>query len=296
VTDHRVHGPLDPLDSPTMVMMLTGWIDASGAAAAAMDVLVEQYGATTVITFDDDTYIDYRARRPVMELRDGVNTGLLWAVPELKRGRDRAGRDVLLLVGPEPDMAWRRFAATVAELAERLGVRRIVALGAYPFATPHTRAPRLSATSPSADVLDSVSLTRSSVDVPAGVAAAIELTAHERGIPVLGIWSQVPHYVASMSYPLATVALLDTLAEVSGLTIDVEDLRHEAVLQRQRLDQLVEGNDEHRAMLAQLERLYDDAVAADDAGGQEATGELELRSGEELAQEVERFLREQGKS
>jgi proteasome assembly chaperone (PAC2) family protein len=295
MSDHTVHEPLPAVAEPTMVMMLTGWIDASGAAAAAMDALVDQCDATTMVTFDDDVYIDYRARRPVMELRDGVNTELIWAAPALKRGRDRDGRDLLLLVGPEPDMAWHRFAATVAELAERFGVQRLVGLGAYPFAAPHTRAPRLSATSPSAEVLDDVPLLRSTVDVPAGVAAAIEHAAHERAIPTLGIWAQVPHYVASMSYPPASVALLDMLAEITGITINTDELRREAVLQRQRLDQLVDGNDEHRAMLAQLERLYDETVAAD-SSDEPATGRLEMRTGEELAQEVERFLREQGKS
>ena len=88
----------------------------------------------------------------MLELRDGVNTRLVWAVPELKVGRDVNGRDVLLLTGPEPDMAWHRFAATIADLAERFAVARMAALGAYPFAAPHTRPPHLSVTSPSAEV------------------------------------------------------------------------------------------------------------------------------------------------
>ena len=191
-------------------------------------------------------------------------------------------------------MAWHRFAATVAELAARFDVKQLVGLGAYPFAAPHTRPPRLSATSPSEDVLATVPLLRSTVDVPAGVAAAIEHAAHAHDIPTLGIWAQVPHYVASMSYPLASVALLDSLAEITGLSVDTDDLRREAVLQRQRLDQLVDGNDEHRAMVAQLERLYDD-TEVDDADRAGPIGELELRSGDELADEVERFLRDQGK-
>ena len=102
----------------------------------------------------------------------------------------------------------------------------------------------------------------SSVDVPAGMAAALEQTVHERGIPAVGIWAQVPHYVASMSYPAASVALLDGLATATGVRVEATELRRESVLQRERLDQLVEGNDEHQAMIAQFERLYD---AADDA-------------------------------
>ena len=125
--------------------------------------------------------------------------------------------------------------------------------------------------------------------MPAGVVAALEQVMHERGIPAVGLWVQVPHYVAAMSYPAASVALLDALELVTGIAVAARDLRREMVLQRERLDQLVDGNDEHREMVARLERVYDsgEPVSADDSEG------LELRSGDELAAEVERFLREQ---
>jgi hypothetical protein len=293
--DHRFVADVPALEDPVLVVMMSGWIDASGAAAAAMVTLDKETGATPLVSFDDDTYIDYRARRPMLELRDGVSTRLVWARPELKLGRDLNGRDVLLLSGPEPDMAWHRFAATVADLAEQLAVAKMAALGAYPFAAPHTRAPHLSITSPSAEVIAELPFRTSSVDVPAGMAAALEHSVWDRGIPALGIWSQVPHYVATMSYPAASVALLEGLGVATGVAIDAAELRREAVLQRERLDQLVEGNEEHEAMVAQFERLYD---AADQPGatGRPADGELELRSGDEIAGEIERFLRDQGKS
>ena len=295
MTDHRFVTEVPSLAEPVLVVMMTGWIDASGAAAASMAVLERATGATLLVEFDDDTYIDYRARRPILELRDGVNTRLVWSAPELKVGRDADGHDVLLLSGPEPDMAWHRFATTVADLAQQLGVTKMVALGAYPFAAPHTRPPHLSVTSPSADVIAGLPYRTSSVDVPAGMAAALERAVWERGIPSLGVWAQVPHYVATMSYPAASVALLEALRTVAGITVDVTDPRREAVLQRERLDQLVEGNDEHRAMVAQFERLYD-AAEQQDSMTPPADGGLQPLSGDEIAAEVERFLRDQGKS
>ena len=293
--DHRFLADVPPLEDPVLVVMMTGWIDASGAAAAAMVTLEKETSATTLVAFDDDTYIDYRARRPTLELRDGVSTRLVWATPELKVGRDLNGRDVLLLTGPEPDMAWHRFATTVADLAEGFAVVKMAALGAYPFAAPHTRAPHLSITSPSVDVIAGLPFRTSSVDVPAGMAAALEHSVADRGIPALGLWSQVPHYVATMSYPAASVALLEGLTTATGIAIDAAELRREAVLQRERLDQLVEGNEEHEAMVAQFERLYD---ASEQPGSPPPPddGGLELRTGEEIAGEIERFLRDQGKS
>jgi predicted ATP-grasp superfamily ATP-dependent carboligase len=289
--DHSFVAERPPLDEPVLVVMLTGWIDASGAAAAAMAALDKDCHATSLVAFDDDEYIDYRARRPILELRDGVNTRLEWSAPELRVGRDESGHDVLLLSGPEPDMRWHRFAGTIGDLAIELGVSKMAALGAYPFAAPHTRPPHLSATSPSPDVLTGLPFRTSSVDVPAGMAAALEHSVHERGIPAFGIWAQVPHYVASMSYPAASVALLDGLTTATGIRVDAADLRREAVLQRERLDQLIEGNEEHQAMVAQFERMYDAAEH-----GQPPEGGLELRTGDEIAAEVERFLRDQGKS
>jgi hypothetical protein len=293
MADHRFVADVPTLDEPVLVVMLTGWIDASGAAAAAMAALEKECDAHQLVEFDDDTYIDYRARRPILELRNGINSRLIWSSPGLQVGRDGGGRDVLLLSGPEPDMAWHRFATTIAELASQLGVVHMAALGAYPFATPHTRPSNLSATSPSLEVLTALPFRTSSIDVPAGMAAALELTVHDRGIPAVGIWAQVPHYVASMSYPAASVALLDGLATATGIHIDGADLRRESVLQRERLDQLVEGNEEHQAMIAQFERLYD---AADETVDGVDGGGLELRSADELGDEVERFLREQGKN
>jgi hypothetical protein len=293
VTDYRFATEVPDLHEPVLIVMLSGWIDASAAAASAMSAVETECGATPLVAFDDDVFIDYRARRPMLELRNGVNTRLVWNSPQLQVGRDPQGRDVLSLSGPEPDMAWHRFAAAIGELAGQLGVTRMVALGAYPFAAPHTRPPRLSATSPSSDALAGLPFRLNSVDVPAGMSAALERELHDRSIPSVGIWAQVPHYVASMSYPAASAALLDGLATATGITIAADDLRREAELQRQRIDQLIEANEEHQAMVAQFERMYD---AADESTDTSTTGGLELRSGDELAAEVERFLREQGKS
>lgn len=299
VSDHRFVAEIPTLHEPVLIVMMTGWIDASGAAAAAMSAIEKETDATTLVAFDDDTYIDYRARRPVLELRDGVSSRLVWSRPELRVGRDVNGHDVLLLTGPEPDMAWHRFAATVADLATQLGVTKMAALGAYPFAAPHTRPPHLSTTSPSAEIIAGLPFRTSSVDVPAGMAAALEHSVWERGIPALGVWAQVPHYVATMSYPAASVALLEGLTTATGIVVHGAELRRESVLQRERLDKLIEGNDEHRAMVTQFEHMYDaveEATASEHgADGGVIDGTLEMRTGDELAAEVERFLRDQGK-
>lgn len=286
---YTLHGDLPELERPVLVVMLHGWIDASGAAAAAMAALEAGCNSAPLATFDADTFIDYRARRPVMELREGVNTALRWSDIQLQVGTDLGGHPVLTLTGPEPDSQWRAFAAAVKELALRLGVYQMVAFGAYPFATPHTRPSRLSCSSPSADVVASVPFLKNSVDVPAGMSAVLEHALTEAGIASLGLWVQVPHYVSAMPYPAAAGALLDGLRDVTGVTVPSATLEADGAAQRARIDQLVSGNDEHSSMVAQLETAYD-AFAAE-------TGNVnpgEIPSGDELAAEFERFLRDQG--
>jgi hypothetical protein len=284
-TSLRWLAPIPELREPTMVAVLSGWIDAGGAARAAAEAIDEEAATSPIAEFDDDVYVDYRARRPIMELRDGLNSVLNWERITITLGRDQTGHDVLLLTGPEPDMAWHRFTRTVADLASRFGVRQFAHLGAYPFATPHTRPARVTVTSPSQDVLMRVPFLRSSIDVPAGAAAALEHAMHERGIPSIGIWAQVPHYIASMTYPAASVALLDGLREATGLVIDAATLRSDVMIQGRRLDSLVAANEEHQSMIRQLEELYDSATPTGPT--------LQIASADELAAEVEEFLRRQ---
>lgn len=278
------------LHEPVLVVMLSGWIDAAGVASTAADTLMKEFESSPIVRFDDDTFIDFRARRPLMQLREGINTDLVWSTIELRAGRSTSGRDLLVLTGPEPDMAWHRFARAVADLAVESGVTKMIAFGAYPFATPHTRNARLSVTSPSTDVLESVTFERSSVDVPAGMASVLEHAMHARKIPSLGIWVQVPHYVAAMPYPAASVALLDGFAEVTGIEVAAAELRASIAPQRQRIDSTIEENPEHLTMLRQLEELYDATIDADIPPPGPS---LEMRSGDDLADEIQAFLRDQ---
>lgn len=281
-------GALPPADRPLLVVMLTGWIDASNAAAAAMDVLIDKTAATTIVEFDTDTYIDYRARRPIMELRLGVNTRLNWVTPKLMLGRDRNNRDVLLLTGAEPDTQWQRFAAEVTGLCQQLGVRRMLGLGAYPVATPHTRHVKMSCTCPKPSIVATLPYIKSSLDAPAGVESVLEHALTAADIDAIGLWAQVPHYVSSMPYPASTLALINAVNEVGNIDIDASELRDVVDTQRDRLDRLVNENSEHAAMLRQLEQAFDAAQAAD---GTLALNE-NLPDGDQLAAELEQFLRQ----
>jgi len=277
--DHR------PLDGPVLIVALEGWIDAGYVAGTASQLLRDRLTTEPVATFDADALLDHRARRPVMHLVDGVNTGLTWPAIELSASADLAGNDLLVLHGAEPDHAWRAFTGAVVDLALDLEARLLVGLGAYPAPTPHTRPTLLSVTAGTEDLAESSGLLRGTLDVPAGVQAAIERHATEAGIPALGLWAQIPHYAAGMPYPAGVLALLEQLQRTGGLTLPEDGLPDEALASRNRLDSIIAGNPEHQDMVSALEREVDAHAPA----GPPAN----LPSGDELAAEVERFLRDQ---
>jgi proteasome assembly chaperone (PAC2) family protein len=277
------------LESPVAVLALDGWIDAGLGAQNARQALLQVLDTTTVATFDADALLDFRSRRPTMSLADGVLTSLTWPSIELHAGSDVDGNDLLLLVGAEPDHQWQAFAGSVLDLLVRFDARLVVGLGAYPAGVPHTRPTRLAAAA-SDERLARFCAVRTTIDVPTGVQGAVERRAAEAGIPTIGLWAQVPHYVSAMPSPAASAALIDGLASVADLSLPSDDLHRQAQALRTRLDELVAANPEHVEMVRQLEAQWDGEEAAADDG----FGTQNLPSGDELAAELERYLREQG--
>jgi len=272
------------LDEPLLIVTLEGWVDAGLGAAAALAALLGSVPTELVASFDVDSLLDHRARRPVLRIVDGVNSGLMWPEIQLRSGRSESGQDLLVLVGPEPDHQWRAFSTAVAELAGTFGVRLVVGLGAFPAPVPHTRPARLAATATSAELAHRVGFIPGTIDVPAGVQAALERQFAELGIPAVGLWARVPHYAAAMPYPEASAILLDGLESLTGVAVDTSELRTAAQSTRERLDELVANSEEHANLVQQLE-------TAADAESERPFGSIP--SGDELAAELERFLREE---
>jgi proteasome assembly chaperone (PAC2) family protein len=276
----------DPeLSEPVLVVGLEGWIDAGLGATNAIGTMLDTIHTEVLATFDTEYFIDQRARRPIARIVDGITTELTWPEIQLRYGRDGDGADILFLVGPEPDFHWSDFVDVVTDAAGRFDVRLVVGLGAFPAPTPHTRPIRVIGTAPasSAHVLALVGAVTGELEVPAGISSALELGFAEVDMDIVTLWARVPHYVASMPYPQASAALIEGLARIAGLTLDASHLRASADEARQRVDDLVTNNPDHNSMVTQLE------VAADEVEGT-SLGE-DLPSGDELAAELEKFLR-----
>jgi PAC2 family protein len=271
--------PGDPGDliAPVLIAAFDGWVDAGSAATTALEGLLEE--AVDVATFDPDALFDYRARRPTLQILDGRLAELTW--PELVVRRARFGeRDLLVIAGPEPDDRWRAFAEAMVDLARRLGVVEWISLGAIPAAVPHTRdVPILGTTSQEGRLRGDIQPGPAGLlRVPAAAISVLEMAMAESGIPAVGYFAQVPHYVSG-PYPAASLALVEALGRHLGIALPSGDLAEEARQLRTRLDTATALEETTRTYVERLETMVD---------------EQRLPSGDDLIGEIERFLREGG--
>jgi proteasome assembly chaperone (PAC2) family protein len=281
----EVHG--EPvLRDPLLVVSLEGWVDAGLGATTAIASLLGSGHTEPLVTFNGEHFLDQRARRPVAHIVNGVTTELTWPRTVVRQGSDESGRDLLFLIGPEPDFHWRAFTDAVVGLARSWRVRMVCGLGAFPAPAPHTRPVKLAATAPSGSshLIEQVGVVQGELEVPAGVMAALELAFGDAGTPAVSLWARVPHYVAGMPFPEASAALVEGLAAVGGLSLDSSALRRAADSSRRQVDQLIADNEEHQSMVRKLEESID--ASEGNAMGVEA-----VPSGDEIAAELERFLR-----
>jgi hypothetical protein len=270
-------GDARDLIAPVMLAAFDGWVDAGSAATTALGILAED--GTVVATFDADRLYDYRARRPPLEIVDGRLTELTW--PELVLRRTRLDeKDLLVLVGPEPDYRWRALTGDIVELAGRLGVAQWISLGAIPAAVPHTRAVPIIGTEATPGLLrgEVMAGPEGTLRVPSALVSALEIEIAAAGIPALGYFAQVPHYVSG-PYATAALELLRAVGTHLGAEIPAHELAEESHELRTRLDTAAGLDDTTRSYVERLEAMYD---------------EQRLPSGDDLISDIERFLRDQG--
>ncbi len=269
----------DPGDlvAPLLVASFDGWVDAGAAATTAAARLAED--AAVIATFDTDRLYDYRARRPTLEIVDGRPDRLTW--PELTLRHARFGeRDLLVLAGPEPDYRWRELEEAVVDLARRLDVSAWISLGAIPAAVPHTRPVTILGTESRPGLLlgDVAAGPEGVLRVPAAAISVLDLAATQAGIPAIGYYAQVPHYVTG-AYPPASVELLRLVGRHVEAEIAMGELRDEARRMLARLDAATAGDANTRAYVERLEAMVDEARRPE---------------GDDLISEIERFLRDRG--
>lgn len=293
IVGDRVPGPAtDPSENDSgLIMMhaLDGFLDAGSAAQIAANHLVESLEGQVVARFDVDLLHDYRARRPPMVFVEDHYESV--SVPELvvHELKDSTGTQFLLLSGPEPDVMWERFTAAVGQLADRFGVRLVVGLGGVPMTIPHTRPTTLTTHGTRSDLVKRPNVWRGNLRIPGSASALLELRLGERGKDAIGFVAHVPHYLASVEFPQASAALLDAVAEETGLLLPVGSLHQAGVTRLREIDSQLADDPQAIGVVQALEEQYDAFVTARQQG-ELGSDDVNVPTGEELGAELERFL------
>lgn len=272
-----------PVDGPIpLVMIVDGWIEASEAMARVHETIVHQGDLETVAEFDTDRLVDHRARRPVVNIVDGVASPLHWPKLEISVGTDRNDSPFLYLHGPEPDFNWRPFATAAATALQTVGVSMMYTVAAYPVPAPHTRPIRISSVSTCPDLLVGRDFTSGTLTVPVGVQMAVSEELLASGVHTHGLYAQVPYYISTAPWPQASIDLLNGLAEISGLEFDTSMLEAQIPESRAAVEAILEDSPSLAAMVADLEQRFDDLQAIEEA---------EVPSGDQIERELQQFLR-----
>ena len=281
---------LEGVERLAMVLALDGFLDAGNAAARAAQHLADLSEARIVATFDVDQFHDYRARRPPMSfVRDHYEA---YDAPRLvvRLVRDTGGTPYLLLHGPEPDNRWEAFARAVKAVVERFGVTRVVAMGSVPMAVPHTRPIAITHHANNSELLTGESPWRGELRIPSSAQALLEVRLGEWGHDAMGFVAHIPHYLAQLEYPAASIALLEHVELAAWLTVDLSGLRAEAEDREAEVARYLAANEEVGDVVTALEQQYDAFERAENDGSSLLATDQPLPTGEEIGQQFEQFL------
>ena len=288
------------LRAPAMICAFEGWNDAGDAASTAVGFMGTALGAERFAHVDTEEFYDFQANRPRIRLSaDEGRREIEWPSVEMYEALVPDGRrDLVLVQGVEPSLRWRSFSALIVELAEALGVQMVITLGALLADVPHTRPVAMTGFASDPALMERMGAHRpSDYEGPTGIVGVLHGASTDAGLPSMSLWASIPHYVAAAPSPKAALALVSRLEGLVGVSVDTTELEEATVAYERQVGLAVSSNPEVQAFVDRLERDEAEDEEAEDGedGGSELPLLLEdLPSGDLLASEFQRFLRQQG--
>jgi proteasome assembly chaperone (PAC2) family protein len=274
-------GERPSLERPVLITAFRGWNDGGQGASLAGAYLARLWEAEQFAEIDPEEFFDFQATRPMVSLVEGTTRKLEWPENLLFHARvPDAGRDALLLLGVEPNLRWRRFTGLIVELATDLGVEFVVTLGALLADVPHTRPAPVTGSASDPELVEQLGLQLSRYEGPTGIVGVLHDAFRAAGVPSVSLWAAVPHYVSLAPSPKAALALCERLGGIIGAPIDTSELAEAAESYQRQVTEAVASDEETAAYVEELEQRADEI------------DEESLPSGESLAAELTRFLRE----
>lgn len=274
------------LRSPVMLAAFEGWTDAGGSASGAATYLADKWGAAPFADIDAEDFYDFTVSRPQVRLRGDRSREIVWPANRFLSASVAANHDVVLLTGVEPHLRWRSYCACVADVAREVGVEAVFTVGAMLADVAHTRPVPVRGSSADPVLCERLGLQRPQYQGPTGIVGVLQDALGSAGIPVGSFMAQVPHYIPNTPSPKATLAIVERLAGVLGARVPTTDLQIAAAAYERQVSEVVAADEDMATYVHQLEERVDEGETAGDLG--------ELPSGDALAAELERFLREQG--
>jgi len=273
------------LRRPVLIAAFRGWNDGGQAATLACGTLARTWDAKRFAEIDPEGFVDFQATRPTVSLDDGMTRQIEWPETAFYAATiPGADRDAVILLGVEPNYRWRAFNELVIGLTRDLGVELVVTLGALLADVPHTRAAPVTGAASDLSLVEELGLQQSRYEGPTGIVGVLHDACRQAGIPSVSLWSAVPHYVSLAPSPRAARALCDRLGELLGVTIDLTELEEAEEIYAQQITEAVASDPETAAYVEELERRADTI--------DELIDEADLPTGESLAAELTRFLRD----
>lgn len=280
-----VHQP-PLLRQPTMIAAFQGWNDAGEAATTALEALAGAVDAQHFADLDPEEFFDFQVARPTVRL-DGDRRRIEWPRNRLSWARLPGGNDVILLEGTEPNLRWRAFTEAVLSVVTDLGVERLITLGALQVDVPHTRPVPLSGSTSKPDLAAAHDLRPSSYEGPTGIVGVLNHAAEGVGLDAISLWAGVPHYLAATTYLNGALAIAERTVRLLGAEVTLSGLASDAASQLDDIAQLVSDDEDLAEYVADLERR-----ANEDPNPLEDELPSPPVSGEQLAAEFERYLRD----
>jgi predicted ATP-grasp superfamily ATP-dependent carboligase len=278
------------LREPVMVCAFKGWNDAGEAASAAVQFLVESFDAEPLADIDPDEFYDFTAVRPTVRLVEGRSRAIDWPQNVFHAARvPGADRDLVLLQGVEPSLHWKSYCSAVHEVASETGCATIVTLGALLADVPHSRPVAITGLASQDGPVERLGFSRTSYEGPTGIVGVLHASCAEAGLDSASLWAPVPHYVAATPNPKAALALVRGFEGLAGIAVDAGALERASEDYDRQVTAAVASDPEVKAFVERLEEMADDLSDEDDGPAEE-----ELPSGDTIAKEFQRFLRQRG--
>jgi proteasome assembly chaperone (PAC2) family protein len=276
------------LRGPVLLAAFDGWNDAGEAAATALDAIGDALAAETFATIDPEEFFDFQATRPTVRLVDGYRR-VEWPAIELRAARlPAADHDLIVVRGHEPNLRWRTFASEIIQVASSLGVEMLVTVGALLADVPHTRPVQVVSSAGDRDLAERLGLNVSRYEGPTGILGVLGDLASGEGIPSIGLWAALPHYLNLAPNPWGAMALIEELRRLLPMAVDTGPLADQTGAFDAAVADLVDENPE---LAGYIERLEADTDEDEDDEEEGSPGLADLPP-EELVAEVERYLRD----